>query len=176
MEDFKDVKGYEGLYQVSNHGRIRSLVLRNGEKRILKPTVTSSGYMSVSLCKNKVKKTASIHRLVAVSFLGESSLCVNHKDGNKSNNNVENLEWLTYSDNINHGIKMGLIKPNTKKIAQEKRKVVLQINPHTNEIVAIYSSAHEAAAINKYNRGNICSCCRGEKQTAHKYQWRYDSQ
>ena len=117
QEVWKDIKGYEGLYQVSNLGRARSLdrYVRNGTSnknikrgKILKPCATRDGYLQLNLIKNKKKKVSTVHRLVAKAFIVnfENKPCVNHIDGNKQNNNVENLEWVTYSENTIHAIKI----------------------------------------------------------------------
>ena len=122
MEAWKDVVGYEGFYQVSNMGNVRSvprvlLYERNGNTfkrniphKIMKPTKTEFGYLIVSLTKEKTKIQGRIHRLVAEAFLPnpENKRCVNHKDGNKENNCVENLEWVTYSENMQHAADSGL--------------------------------------------------------------------
>jgi hypothetical protein len=117
MENQKEVwlpvKGYEGIYEVSNLGRVKSL------KRkkilidiILKPNVNKYGYKYIVLSKNKDKKTFAIHRLVALCFIDndKNKPCVNHINGVKTNNFVHNLEWCTYSENINHALKIGLRK------------------------------------------------------------------
>lgn len=172
MKTWKDIKGYEGLYQASNEGEIKSLIKRNGVEVILKQSIDKCGYKIVTLCKDKVKKTKTVHRLVALTFLNETDKQVNHKDGNKSNNNISNLEFVSAKQNINHAISNGLLKPNTKKIAELKRRIVLQINPISNEIVKTFASAHEAARLTGYNRGNISTCCRLNKKM-YNYKWQY---
>ena len=102
MEVWKDVKGYEGLYQVSSYGRIR----RNFKKgyKIKKNVVNFNGYLQTTFSKKGKFKTIEIHRLVALSFItnNEKKPCVNHKNGIKTDNKVENLEWCTYSENELH--------------------------------------------------------------------------
>ena len=125
-EIWKDIPDYENLYQASNLGRIRSIngkttfTERHGVRtwtgRIMK-FKTRSSYsvgLKVSLWKNGKHKDLAIHRLVAVTFLGCSNLTVNHIDGNRLNNNIKNLEWLSIGDNIREGFKAGLYP--TKKI------------------------------------------------------------
>lgn len=97
MEIWKGINGYEGLYQVSNLGRVKS------KRKILKPI--NGEYLKVGLSKNGVQKTLYIHRLVAETFLGRSNLQVNHKDENKHNNYVDNLEWISFKENMNYGTK-----------------------------------------------------------------------
>ena len=174
MEKYKDIIGFEGLYQAGSYGNIKSLLKRcNKSDKLLKSGTNGCGYKVVTLCKDKKHYTKTVHRLIAISFFGKSNLPVNHKDGIKSNNYIENLEFITASENQKHAIKNGLLIPNTKKIAEEKRKKVLQINPITNEIIKIYNSAHEASKITGFNRGNICSACRGNGKLVNKYNWKY---
>ena len=100
MEIWKDIKDYEGLYQISNLGNVKSLKTNS----ILKPS-RARKYIGVNLYKNKVVKTRTIHRLVAEHFLSnpENKPCVNHLDEDVTNNNVENLQWCTYKENNNYG-------------------------------------------------------------------------
>lgn len=111
-EMWKDVEGYEGLYQVSNYGRVKNLErkipyrfgLRTIPERILKNCENEYGYLYVRLCKETNSKKYKIHRLVANAFIEnpDNKKCVNHKDGNKKNNCVDNLEWVTHSENMQH--------------------------------------------------------------------------
>ena len=119
MEVWKDIKGYEG-YQVSNYGQIRThnkitsnslYKVRHWQNRILSQKTAKDKAMRVELWKDGKPKTVLVHRIVAITFLGEPpepNMTVNHKDGNRKNNNVNNLEWLSLADNIRHGYKTGL--------------------------------------------------------------------
>ena len=108
-EVWRDVVGYEGLYHVSNFGRVKSL--HNGKTIIRKPAL-SNGYLKVSLCKDGSIRTHKIHTLVARAFIPnpEDKPFVNHIDADKTNNCVENLEWTTQTENMQHASKMGLLK------------------------------------------------------------------
>ena len=119
MEVWKDIPNYEGLYQASNTGLIRSIEgkttysvlhgVRHWKSRVMKPR--GSGRKIVALWKDGKAKDCYIHNLVAITFLGQpprKGMTVNHKDGNPENNCVDNLEWLTLADNIRHGFKTGL--------------------------------------------------------------------
>lgn len=111
-EVWKPIEGYEGLYEVSNLGRVKNLErripfgygLRTIPERILKNNVNEFGYLYVRLYKDAKGKKHKIHRLVAQTFIEnpENKKCVNHIDGNKQNNSVENLEWVTHSENMKH--------------------------------------------------------------------------
>mgnify|MGYP002622098599 CR=1 FL=1 len=109
-EEWRDVEGYEGLYQVSDLGRVRSF--HNQYGRILKPIVTSHGYAQVTLAKNGTMRSRHIHMLVAKAFIPnpENKPQVNHIDGNPMNNRLENLEWVTSQENIRHAYRTGLAK------------------------------------------------------------------
>lgn len=111
MEEWKDIPGYEGLYQISSFGRVKSMgTSRDGwrfKEKILKLTEEPKGYLKVGLRKNGKLKTVRVHRLVAESFVPNPECFpeVNHKDENKSNNRVENLEWCTAKYNSRYGTK-----------------------------------------------------------------------
>ena len=113
--EWKPIKGYEGLYEVSNDGRVRRLRFTNGsydfEKvRECKQALNTWGYMTVSLSKNGKGNTKRVHRLVANAFLGESNLQIDHIDGNKQNNRLDNLEYVTPKENTNRAWSKGLAK------------------------------------------------------------------
>lgn len=122
QEIWKDVKEYEGLYQVSNYGRVKSISYFNHankksypRNKILKPLKNEKGYLRIDLAKNGKSKKVRIHRLVAQTFISNPNNYqeVNHIDGNKQNNRVDNLEWCTHSYNMKHAVKLGLVIPPT---------------------------------------------------------------
>ena len=113
MEIFKDIKGYEGSYQISNLGRIKSLsrlvdnhsgFKKNLKEKMLKTHISKTGYFVVDLKKENIRKTFKVHRLIAIHFINkiEGKKYINHIDGNKLNNNISNLEWCTIKENNNH--------------------------------------------------------------------------
>ena len=112
-EIWKDIPGYEGMYQVSNQGRVKSLK-RKGRRnnKILRPIKHRDGYLKVHLWLNGTAKTIKVHKLVMLAFTGKrsSELEINHIDGNKVNNHISNLEYCTHLENIHHAMKMGLRK------------------------------------------------------------------
>lgn len=123
-EIWKDIKGYEGLYQVSNLGNVKSLdriiiskdKKRNIRGRILHLSICPDGYFFCHLCKNGKDKNCKVHRLVAETFIKnpDNYPCINHIDGNKLNNKIENLEWSSYSHNVKEAFRLGLRKPRGK--------------------------------------------------------------
>lgn len=110
MEIWKDIKNYEGIYQVSNYGNVKRLdkivKTKNNfyqlKERLLKPCKNSGGYLWVKLTKDKKEKSFAVHRLVLCNFIKHSDLVVNHKDSNKLNNNIDNLEFVTQRQNVHH--------------------------------------------------------------------------
>lgn len=116
IEEWKNVKGYEGLYKISNLGRVK-----NKYNKILNGHVTK-GYVRIALSKNRKVKTTSIHRLVAEHFIDNSTNkpYVNHIDGDKQNNNVNNLEWCTQLENVHHAIKNGLLNQRGENAKRHK--------------------------------------------------------
>ena len=166
----KDILNYEGIYKIDKNGNIYPINPRNKHRTCLKPSLDTSGYQIVSLVKNSIKKTRTVHRLLAETFYGKSNLDVNHINGIKHDNRLENIEFCTKSHNMKHAIDTGLLNPNYKKIAIDKRKKVGQfIN---GKLIHTYESAHSAARINKYNRGNISTACRLNKK-CEGYYWKY---
>lgn len=109
QEIWKDIAGYDGLYQVSNMGNIKSL---RGKKQTILKNIVSMGYCQTNLCKNSKCNTIRIHRLVAQAFIINkyNKPFINHINGDKSDNRAENLEWCTHNENVQHAYKLGLNK------------------------------------------------------------------
>ena len=166
---WKDIKGYEGLYQISDDGKVRRL-FKGGRTKELKNR--DGLYYTVSLSKGCKKTSYSVHRLVAEAFIDvpTNHLEVNHKDGNKKNNNVENLEWVTQEENREHAIKVLGKTP----FGKPPRKVIC-LDKTTGELIAEYPSVSEAGrAMNKPNaRSLITMACRDADKRAFGYKWRY---
>ena len=171
QEIWKDVVGYEGLYQVSNLGRIRSLAKINKNKeKLIKQAIQNNGYVHVCLCKNKATKIKTVHRIVALAFIPNTlnKPEINHKDGNKQNNCVDNLEWVTRKENVNHAFANNLIsKEKLRAIAIERCKnkkdpfgapppMKKVAKMKDNKIVKIYDCAEQAGKEEKVTRNAIC--------------------
>jgi hypothetical protein len=177
MEIWKDIKNFEGLYQVSNLGRVKSLKreLTDGriwEERILK-TPLSSGYPCVSLRLNNVYYKERVHRLVGHAFVNgyQDKYTINHKDGDKTNNEYSNLEWCSLSENIKHALRTGLNNaPAKMHEANQKKTVQLNLN---NQVLKVYDSARDAALAVNCPIQNITRVCRGERNSARGYKWIY---
>ena len=118
-ELWRNIDGYKGMYQVSSFGRIRSF--KYNSPRILKPRKNRSGYLYINLCEDGRYRSFTVHRIVAKHFLGKSSLTVNHKNGNKLNNTVDNLEWATIEENRKHA-KENKLLPRGEKNGRSKLK------------------------------------------------------
>lgn len=163
QEIWKDVIGYEGLYQVSDCGNVRSICGRYGDEVILKQGIGSTGYRIVTLCGKGKQKTANVHRLVAKAFLPNPNgyPCINHKDENKTNNSVSNLEWCSYQYNNAYGKRI-------LKMNQKRWKYVQCV-----ETGVIYSSASYAQKLTGIIQTSISSCCRGKLKTAGGFHWKY---
>ena len=182
-EIWKDIEGYEGLYQVSNLGRIKSLdrymnnkygtkTLKKG-KILINSIIKRTGYLRVSLAKNGTFISKQVHRLVANAFLPNPNNypIINHKDENKQNNNVNNLEWCTVEYNNNYGTHNFKISK-SHKINQKNSKSVLQYDLNGNFIKEWKSTREIARELNIYNN-NICRCCNNIVKQSYGYVWKY---
>lgn len=190
-EIWKDIQGYEGLYQVSNLGRIKSLgrtikkigpkgkiFYRDYPEKILKQTKNKKGYLTVILSKNNENKIVRVHRIVAKTFLNlkEKGKEVNHKDGNKENNCASNLEWITHQENMIHAYKNGLKKgAMTGRFGKKHNKSmqILQIDTNTNEIIGTFYGCNEIERKTGIDRSSINKCCNKKRKTAGGYIWKY---
>lgn len=166
-EEWKVIEGRK-TYEVSNYGNIRKRLL-SGYRNLI-PFKDKDGYLRVCLCENQQRIYRNVHRLVAQAFISnpESKPTVNHKDGNKQNNCVDNLEWATVKEQNNHALNMGLrIMKNdgcSKRIAQYDMDM---------NLIKIYPSANEAKRQTGYSQGHISEVCRGEKKQHKNYIWKY---
>lgn len=199
-EEWRDIPGYEGLYQVSNLGRVKSLPRgrqypsrqTHNNIRVLK--LKSNGYYQVNLSKFNKVKCYSVHRLVALAFIPNPKKlpCINHKDENKTNNCVENLEWCTRRYNCVYGT--GRIK---QKAARQKndpdgiswlkaldtrdkrnrinsRKKVLMFDINNN-FIKDFDSISQASRETNISASDICNCCKGRRNQTKGFIWNYEN-
>ena len=178
-EVWKDIKGYEGLYQVSSLGRVRSLTHkcsvsgRVSKGRLLKNTKYAQGYLYVHLSNDGKKLHHCIHRLVADAFIPNPNRLpqVNHKDENPLNNTIDNLEWCSRSYNINYGSRNKKVSDKlTNGNLRSKRTAVYSLD---NELLCIYPSTNEASRKTGVNEGSISSNCLGKTKNTHGYIFKY---
>ena len=165
IEEWKDIAGYDGVYQVSNCGRIRSFKKwHNSNMRILKPAIAKKGYLMVSLSfKGKVKH-CNIHRLVAEAFLDNPNHYdqINHINENKTDNNVDNLEWCSSSYNMTYGT-----RAIRHSIKISKPVICLETG-------VVYDSSAKASRLNPpIRQGNITLCCQHKNKSAGGFHWEY---
>lgn len=160
---WKPIPHFEDLYEVSNTGEVRSINPRYKNKSFLKQGTSNKGYKNVCLCKKGVQKTINVHRLVALVFIPnpQNLPCVNHKDENKTNNNVSNLEWCSYYYNNTYGQRL------TKSALKRSLPV------RCIETGIIYSSAYAAQRETGIYQSGICNCCHGKAKTAGKFHWEF---
>ena len=194
-EIWRPIKGYETYYEVSSYGRVRSLdrmvTYSDGRKhlwkgRILKPIKVRNGYSQIFLSKSGKVKQVLIHRLVAEAFIPNTDNLpfINHKDEIKTNNRLflkkdgsvdldkSNLEWCTRSYNVNYGTAIQRIRE--KQLNSPKfSKSVLQLDINTEQIIAKYPSAREAARQLNINSSCISMCCNGKLKTYKGFKWQY---
>lgn len=178
-EIWKPIKDFEKLYEVSNQGRIRSLDRKvprgnhslNIKGRILKPENDKDGYKLVSLSKNGIEKMQKVHRLVAQAFLPNINNYphVNHKDENKSNNCVENLEWCDAGYNNNYGNH----NDNMKKCMNARYGKAVNQYKINGTFIRSYESTRLAGRMTGIDYCSIRRCCQGLNKTAGGYLWSY---
>lgn len=180
-EIWKPVVGYEGYYEVSNTGKVRSVdrivIDKKGRQYFRKGTELKQnidrGYCRVSITKDGIKETLKVHRLVALAFIPNPDNLpqVNHKDENKQNNNVENLEWVTCKDNQNYGTR-------TQRSADSHKKSIAMLDKETLKEIKIFNSLQEAAIFlnTPVNASNISRALAKQGRTAYGYRWEYKDQ
>lgn len=192
----KDIPGYEGLYSITKDGKVWSIK----NNRFLNPTKNRDGYLKIGLYKENKEKKYSVHRLVAMTYIPNPNNLpqINHINEIKSDNRVENLEWVTHKQNCNHGTRNQKIRKaisgknncNYRKPMSEEQKIKISMskkgkyiggnNPNSKrikciELDKIFESIAEAQEFMNKNRKNtnISSCCRGKQKTAYGLHWEY---
>lgn len=180
-EIWKDIKGYEGYYKASNLGRIK-----NSKGKILKQYKNHKGYLILQLSKDGKSKTFIVHRLIAQAFIPneENKEQVNHINCNKEDNNIENLEWVTNTENKKHARMHGLCKSSIKGGKNLRAKKVNQYDLYGN-LVKQWNCINDIGRSFKLKSvSNICECCKNKKikdkngkeykyKTAYGFIWKY---
>lgn len=180
--NWRDIKNYENLYQVSDTGQVR-----NSKGEVLSP-FDNRGYERVCLHKEGESKKYLVHRLVASTFIPNNGdgKQINHIDLNKKNNHVDNLEWVTGSENVKHAIesipdRLDSLKENMSVIGKKyhclgveaSKKSVIQIDKDTGATIAVFESAREASRVTGANYKNISQVCLGKRKTHMGYKWSF---
>lgn len=189
MEIWKDIPNYEG-YQVSNLGNVKALPksrnlylggVRHWPEMILKPSQDRSGYLIVTLTNKSGRKRWLIHRIVAVTFIDnvEQKPQVNHLNGIKNDNRLENLEWATISENMKHAFATGLKQPIMCRIGcnNEQNGKSRKIYQYTldGQFIKEWPSLQEVNRELKFHHANTGACARGKLKTAYGFVWKYAS-
>ena len=164
QEIWKDVVGYEGIYQVSNTGKVRNI-----RGYILSPADNGNGYLRFSLYKSKkVCSTQYLHRLIAEAFIPNPDKLseINHKDENKKNNNIDNLEWVTHVENCNYGTRI-------QRYSEKALKPVKQIDSN-GKTLAVYPGVIKATrALGLNSKSAITNCIAGRSKYCRGFKWEY---
>lgn len=161
-EVFKDIPGYEGLYQVSNLGRVKSLNYRHTRKeKIMTPQNNGHGYLHIKIYNNNKRHCYYVHRLVAQTFIENPDNLpqVNHKDLNRQNNKVSNLEWCSIEYNNTY--------------AEKHRKIAKKVGCYKDgKLIKVYDAIRDAKK-DGFHHSNISSVLKGKSKSAYGYQWKY---
>lgn len=186
-EKWKNIKGFETEYQISNLGNVKSLGRERGvnksgkyfqKEKILSLIVKNTGYIQVTLSKNKVQSAKLVHRLVAENFLSnpKNKKQINHKDGDPSNNRIDNLEWCTPSENGIHSYKvLGAIPYTRNRFGKDSPKSRMVVQKELNgHLIKIWGSGMDAVREGGFESSSITRCCRGESKTHRGYLWSYN--
>ena len=163
VEIWKDIPDYEGLYMISNYGNIK--ITKNN--KLCKPSDDGKGYLQIVLTKNKKRKCYKIHKLVAKTYISnlDNLPQINHKDQNKKNNSINNLEWCTQKYNCNYGDR-------NYRCTKHRLHKVKQIDLKNN-IIKEYNSLKEAESNTKIKYQQISACCRNIQKSAGGFLWEY---
>lgn len=198
-EIWRDVVEYEGFYKVSNLGRVKSLdrIVERGRSllpvkgKILIGHINPDGYHIVGLCKNAKRTFVDVHRLVALAFIknDNNKPCIDHIDGNRLNNNIENLRWCTYKENMNNPITINRLSKAMKDrslstvhkqrigLANRNRtdqsKNVAKIDKTSGKIIKVYPSLKEAYRLTGVHFANISKVCQNKTKSAGGFKWEF---
>lgn len=170
-EIWKDIEGYEGKYQISNLGNVKSLNYANrGYTQNLVPKINNCGYLWVELRGNGKPKPMLIHRLVAEAFIENENgyPIINHKDENPQNCSADNLEWCNNSYNVLYSLR----KEGRIRETKHSKKKLLRISKD-GVVTEISKNIAEFSKNNNFNEWSILQCCKGNRKTAYGYKWKF---
>ena len=184
-EIWKDIKGWEGKHQISNYGRIKTFNYRNRGKDVIREGFDNGkGYLRIRFSNKYKNEIHRINRLEAITFglsipehlknIPIEKLDVDHIDGNRKNNRLDNLRWTTHKENCNNQIILQRMSKSHIGLLinrKDSSKPIFQINPKTNEIIAEFPSSAEIKRMFGYNDNHIRECCNGKIKTSHGYKW-----
>lgn len=176
-EYWKPVPGYEGRYEVSDHGRVRSLNYRHtGQIRVLRPKKTRDYYLRINLCKDGVVKTFRVHRLVWTAFVGEipEGYELDHINATPSDNRLSNLRCVTCKQNHENPI-TNQRHADACRAANKKRcsKSIVQLDKTTGQVIKRWECMHDVERELGIANGTISLCCNGQRKTAGGFRWIY---
>lgn len=157
-----------GIYQISNFGNVKNIK----KNKLLKLAINKDGYYTLLLSKNGESKSFKVHKLVASHFLKEPTIQVNHKNGIKTDNNIDNLEYVTLHENILHSWINGLSKGKYKNVGNHARKII-QLDKDTEEELRQFESVYEASEKLGITNTSIENCLKGRSRTSGGYKWKY---
>ena len=168
--EWRDTYIYGDRYEVSNTGLIRNKITG----QLLKAHKDKKGYLRISLSKNNKQVTVKVHRVVAIAFIENPDNLppVNHKDTNKENNTVGNLEWTTNYENMQHAIRNGLT--NHVDYAGRKKRPIIRVSADGK--TERYNSLAEASAACRVSRSNLCNALKGKRNVCGGYKWKYEDE
>ena len=172
-EIWQDIEEYEGIYQISNFGRIKRLYCNKKEK-VLKPFI-KNGYYTVRLSKKSKVKNFRVHRLIGKAFIKNPNNynIIDHINGIKTDNKFENLEWVTHKENTRRAWQQGLCTGTKGKLGIQNKKSIKILQLKNGKVINEFYGTYEAQRITGIANSSINECCRDKRKTAGGYEWKY---
>lgn len=179
-EEWSDIEGYEGLYMISDMGRVKSMnYRRTGKEKIMKPSKQNNGYLQVNLSKNSKHNRFLVHRLVALAFIPnpDNKPNIDHINTIKDDNRADNLRWTTQKENVNNPISRKNYLDNLHTVGKFGKdnyhsKAVYQYSLD-DKLIRKWDSMMDVQRDLRFKQSHISSCCSGKRKTAYSYKWKY---